>query len=706
MVLQTLSFIASLAAAVALPHLTSVLKGYLVDPRNTQLWRPNQEGYKQKRWKPNKRHRGVIWPVLYFLLGLASWLVWRQGGLQQQVVPLLLYMGLLVTNILAWPPLFYGGRSLLVAAFDCAALLGISAATIAKFYEVRPMAGLLLLPYLGWTCFATTLINCSVHSRDPRVLRDAQRLVALKRESSVHGDVDRTRLTALSRQRLFSGASIRNETQTPPGRAGRVSPGRAGRAPMPVVPDDPAEGPPSDSLESEGISTPASETGSSEDDIPMDIDLLHSCPAPAAILRQVSMRLSATAGELAERAASIAESTPILRPAAGLISRMSSICLSPRSSLGSPQSPISDTLEVGRYFSEPGSGSMKVRGKTYLKDRKKIPAPEPACRLSSVNLMAVDEPTFHIARFLPSIHNQRAPFTFVWQIMVPGKTPYSLTLAWSLGYDPEVACGAKVAPPAPSPSPTSPSSADAAAPVGLHASTEWDGRPAAPGPGSAAALVDVATSIAAGRRATEDIPRMPYSPLAERRLSGEFNTPRRRNVRAPVTEFVDKWTLEAANLQQAPAVDPALGQLRLGLQRIPEETEEATTANRHGAFKIIPRIEKGSWVVKHAVGQNTPVLLGQKLVTKYFRGPRYIEVDVDVGSSTTASSVVGMVQGALKSLVIDLAVLLQGRAEDELPEALLGSVRLAHLDLAAAPYLDTKTAKIVPREQMPAKGKR
>ena len=44
------------------------------------------------------------------------------------------------------------------------------------------------------------------------------------------------------------------------------------------------------------------------------------------------------------------------------------------------------------------------------------------------------------------------------------------------------------------------------------------------------------------------------------------------------------------------------------------------------------------------------------------RGPRYIEVDVDVGSSKTAANVVGLVQGALKSLVIDIAVLLEGHS--------------------------------------------
>jgi len=48
-------------------------------------------------------------------------------------------------------------------------------------------------------------------------------------------------------------------------------------------------------------------------------------------------------------------------------------------------------------------------------------------------------------------------------------------------------------------------------------------------------------------------------------------------------------------------------------------TEAEVTARRHGMFKIIPRINQGGWIVKQAVGQNTPVLLGKKLTTKYFR---------------------------------------------------------------------------------------
>lgn len=58
-----------------------------------------------------------------------------------------------------------------------------------------------------------------------------------------------------------------------------------------------------------------------------------------------------------------------------------------------------------------------------------------------------------------------------------------------------------------------------------------------------------------------------------------------------------------------------------------------------------------------------------------------MEVDVDIGSSRAANSVVGMVQGAAAGLVIELGVVLEGHSEEELPECLLGTVRLTNLDL-------------------------
>ena len=56
-------------------------------------------------------------------------------------------------------------------------------------------------------------------------------------------------------------------------------------------------------------------------------------------------------------------------------------------------------------------------------------------------------------------------------------------------------------------------------------------------------------------------------------------------------------------------------------------------ARRHNMFKIIPRVKEGGWIVKQAVGQNTPVLLGKKLTTKYFRYDA-LEACISIGHSS------------------------------------------------------------------------
>uniref|UniRef100_A0A2C9V3D3 PH domain-containing protein n=1 Tax=Manihot esculenta TaxID=3983 RepID=A0A2C9V3D3_MANES len=102
-------------------------------------------------------------------------------------------------------------------------------------------------------------------------------------------------------------------------------------------------------------------------------------------------------------------------------------------------------------------------------------------------------------------------------------------------------------------------------------------------------------------------------------------------------------------------------------------------AYRNSRFKLIPYISKGSWIVKQSVGKKA-CLVGQALEVHYFRGKNYLELEVDVGSSTVARGVVSLVLGYLTNLVIEMAFLIQGETEEELPEILLGTCRLNHLD--------------------------
>lgn len=109
---------------------------------------------------------------------------------------------------------------------------------------------------------------------------------------------------------------------------------------------------------------------------------------------------------------------------------------------------------------------------------------------------------------------------------------------------------------------------------------------------------------------------------------------------------------------------------------------------RNSRFKLIPYISKGSWIVKQSVGKKA-CLIGQALEINYFRGKNYLELGVDIGSSTVARGVVGLVLGYLNNLVIEMAFLIQGNTEDELPEFLLGTCRLNHLDASKSVPTDS-----------------
>ncbi|KDP44376.1 hypothetical protein JCGZ_20056 [Jatropha curcas] len=104
-------------------------------------------------------------------------------------------------------------------------------------------------------------------------------------------------------------------------------------------------------------------------------------------------------------------------------------------------------------------------------------------------------------------------------------------------------------------------------------------------------------------------------------------------------------------------------------------------AYRNSRFKLIPYISKGSWIVKQSVGKKA-CLVGQALESHYIRGKNYLELEIDVGSSTVARGVVNLVLGYLNNLVIEMAFLIQAETEEELPEFLLGTCRLNHLDAA------------------------
>ncbi|GBG29452.1 Protein ENHANCED DISEASE RESISTANCE 2-like [Hondaea fermentalgiana] len=83
-----------------------------------------------------------------------------------------------------------------------------------------------------------------------------------------------------------------------------------------------------------------------------------------------------------------------------------------------------------------------------------------------------------------------------------------------------------------------------------------------------------------------------------------------------------------------------------------------------------------------ALGGQRPVIIGKKLTASYYRGENYVEIDLDVGSSTVASMLNGIALKSSGHLVVDEAVCIEGQSEEELPERALFAVRWDHCSIA------------------------
>lgn len=111
-------------------------------------------------WAPPGSVFGPVWSVLYVLMGVAAWLVWREGGFRERRGALVLFLAQLAANAL-WSWLFFAWHRGAFAFGDIALLWVLIVGTVVSFWRVRRLAGAMLLPYLAWVSFAAVL-NWSV----------------------------------------------------------------------------------------------------------------------------------------------------------------------------------------------------------------------------------------------------------------------------------------------------------------------------------------------------------------------------------------------------------------------------------------------------------------------------------------------------------------------------------------------------------------
>lgn len=96
---------------------------------------------------------GPVWSVLYVMIGVAGWLLWRARGWD---AALTLWSVQLAFN-LAWTPLFFAGGRYALALVDIVVLALLILTLIALAWNRSRGAAWLLVPYAAWVCFAAAL---------------------------------------------------------------------------------------------------------------------------------------------------------------------------------------------------------------------------------------------------------------------------------------------------------------------------------------------------------------------------------------------------------------------------------------------------------------------------------------------------------------------------------------------------------------------
>ena len=107
-------------------------------------------------WTPPGAIFGPVWTLLYLLMGISAWLIWRQSAGSRRRTALLVFAMQLTLNGL-WSLIFFGLRSPGWAMVEIVLLWIAIVVTLYVFARIQRLAAGLLVPYLAWVTFASAL---------------------------------------------------------------------------------------------------------------------------------------------------------------------------------------------------------------------------------------------------------------------------------------------------------------------------------------------------------------------------------------------------------------------------------------------------------------------------------------------------------------------------------------------------------------------
>ena len=149
-------------ATVTAIELLGGLSGWLSNSGYGNAW---FDGLQKPSFMPPGWAFGVVWPILYALLGIALAMILAEPPSPRKQAALTLFFIQLALNF-AWSPIFFAGHDIRLAKIVIFVMAAVAAAAAGQFYRLRKAAGLLVVPYLAWLVFAATL-NSTIDSLNP-----------------------------------------------------------------------------------------------------------------------------------------------------------------------------------------------------------------------------------------------------------------------------------------------------------------------------------------------------------------------------------------------------------------------------------------------------------------------------------------------------------------------------------------------------------
>ncbi|WP_310556311.1 TspO/MBR family protein [Flavobacterium sp.] len=158
----TLSNNWKLVICIIICQSTGIISGFLTNTQNNTWY----DTIIKPSWNPPGYLFGPVWTILYFLMAISLWIVWKSNSIKPMKQQAMLFFAAQLFLNFWWTILFFKLQCPLCAFIEIIVMIVLIFFTIFRFAEISKTAAWLLVPYISWVFFATILnyklwvLNC------------------------------------------------------------------------------------------------------------------------------------------------------------------------------------------------------------------------------------------------------------------------------------------------------------------------------------------------------------------------------------------------------------------------------------------------------------------------------------------------------------------------------------------------------------------